>query len=105
MEDLINNKKSIHKVSLEIESEQEKKKLIQEAIKINSQLVLPSDRVTLYYGDIRDPNIQAKIPDGVADVSITDPPYGEQYLSLYEALPAIVYKKLKPCAILFSIWR
>lgn len=63
---------------------------VQEAIKINSQLVLPSDRVTLYYGDIRDPNIQAKIPDGVADVSITDPPYGEQYLSLYEALPAIV---------------
>ena len=66
--------------------------------------MLPSDRVTLYYGDIRDPNIQARIPDGVADVSITDPPYGEQYLSLYEALPAIVYKKLKPGASFFSLY-
>ena len=61
---------------------------------INSELALPSDRVMLYYGDIRDANIQAKIPDGVADVSITDPPYEEQYLSLYQDLPAIVYKNI-----------
>ena len=37
-----------------------------------------------------------------ASVSITDPPYEEEkYLSLYEDLPAIVYKKLKPGAISF----
>jgi DNA modification methylase len=84
--------------------QQEKKKLLQEAMKINSQLVLPSDRVTLYYGDIRDPNIQARIPDEVADLTITDPPYGEQYLPLYEALPAIIYKKLKLGASLFSLY-
>ena len=66
--------------------------------------MLPSDRVTLYYGDIRDPNIQAKIPDEVADASITDPPYGEKYLSLYEDLPAIIYKKLKPGASFFSLY-
>ncbi|MGA9843899.1 MAG: hypothetical protein WBP64_11160 [Nitrososphaeraceae archaeon] len=102
IEDLINDKKSIHKIAREIESEQEKKRLVQEAIKINSQLTLPTDRVLLYYGDILHPNIQAKIPDEVADVSITDPPYEEEkYLSLYEDLPAIVYKKLKPGAISF----
>jgi hypothetical protein len=46
---------------------------MQDANKINSQLALSSDRVALYYGDILDPNVQAKIPDEVADVSITDP--------------------------------
>ena len=101
IEDLINDKKSIHQVSLEIKSEQEKKKLLQEAIKINSKLTLPFDQIMLYYGDIRDPNIQTRIPDEVADVSITDPPYEEKYLSLYEDLPSIVYKKLKPGAISF----
>ena len=43
-EDLINNKRSIDKVYREIESEQVKKKLVQEAIKINSQLTLPTDQ-------------------------------------------------------------
>lgn len=55
IEDLINDKKSIHKITREIESEQEKKRLVQEAIKINSQLTLPTDRVLLYYGDILHP--------------------------------------------------
>lgn len=104
IEDLINDKKSIHKVYCEIDSEQAKRKLIQEASRINSLLALPSDRVTLHYGDILDPNVQAKIPDEVADLAITDPPYPESYLPLYEALPAVIYKKLKPGASFFSLY-
>ena len=66
--------------------------------------MLPSDRVTLYYGDILDPDVQAKIHDGVVDLAITDPPYQHQYLPLYEALPAIIYEKLKPGASFFSLY-
>ncbi|HEY7078398.1 MAG TPA: DNA methyltransferase [Nitrososphaeraceae archaeon] len=104
IEDLVNDKKSIHEVYCEIDSEQAKKRLLLEASRINSQLALPSDRVTLHYGDILDPNLQAKIPDEVVDLAITDPPYHKQCLPLYEVLPAIIYKKLKPGASFFSLY-
>jgi ParB-like nuclease family protein len=104
IQDLINDKRSIYEVSREIESEEEKKQLVEEARKINSQLVLPPDGAMLYCGNIQDPDILAKIPDEFADISITDPPYEEKYLPLYEALPAIIKKKLKPGASFFSLY-
>lgn len=104
IQDLVDDKRSMNEVYLEIESEQEKKGLVQEAKMINTQLSLPDDRARLYCGDIRDPDILAKIPDEVADISITDPPYEEKYLPLYEALPSIIKKKLKPGTSFFSLY-
>jgi hypothetical protein len=104
IQDLVEDERSINEVYLEIKSEQERKGLVQEAIMINTQLSLPDDRAMLYCGDIKDPDILAKIPDEVADISITDPPYGEKYLPLYEALPSIIKKKLKPGASFFSLY-
>ena len=71
---------------------------------INSQLCLPDEQAMLYLGDIQDPYILAEIPDDVRDISITDPPYEEKYLSLSEALPAIIDEKLKPGASFFSLY-
>ena len=104
IQDLIDDKRSINEVYLEIDSEERKEHLLQEARMINSQLCLPDEQAMLYLGDIQDPYILAKIPDNVADISITDPPYEEKYLSLYEALPAIIKKKLKPGASFFSLY-
>ena len=104
IQDLIDDKRSINEVYLEIDSEERKEHLLQEARMINSQLCLPDEQAMLYLGDIQDPYILAKIPDNVADISITDPPYEEKYLSLYEALPAIINKKLKPGASFFSLY-
>jgi hypothetical protein len=77
--DLVEGKRSINEVYLEIRSEEEKKHLVNEAKMINSQLSLTDDKAMLLCGDIRDPDILAKIPDEVADISITDPPYEEKY--------------------------
>ncbi|HEY7081789.1 MAG TPA: hypothetical protein VH500_19010 [Nitrososphaeraceae archaeon] len=63
----------------EIDSEQAKKRLVLEASKIKPQLMLPSERVTLYYGDILDPDVQAKIHNESVDLAITDPPYQHPY--------------------------
>jgi hypothetical protein len=104
IQDLIDDKRSINEVYSEIDSKERKEHLLQEARMINSQLSLPDDKAMLYLGDIQDPHIVAKIPDNVADISITDPPYEEKYLSLYEALPAIIMKKLKPGASFFSLY-
>jgi DNA modification methylase len=104
IEDLVEDKRSINEVFVEIGSEEEKKRLVQEARMINSQLSVPNDKAMLYCGDIQDPDILAKIPDEVADMSITDPPYEEKYLPLYEALPSIIKKKLKPGASFFSLY-
>ena len=104
IQDLIDDKRSINEVYLEIDSEERKEHLLQEARMINSQLCLPDEQAMLYLGDIQDPYILTKIPDNVADISITDPPYEEKYLSLYEALPAIIKKKLKPGASFFSLY-
>ena len=104
IQDLIDDKRSINEVYSEIDSKERKAHLLHEARMINSQLYLPNEKAMLYLGDIQDPHILAKIPDKVADISITDPPYEEKYLSLYEALPPIIKKKLKPGASFFSLY-
>ena len=53
IDDIINDRKSIHEVNCEIDSEQAKKRLVLEASKVNSQVALESGRFELYRGDIK----------------------------------------------------
>ena len=49
----------------------------------------------LIYGDFIEQS-QKEIPDSSIDLILTDPPYGEQYLSLYEELAKLSVRVLKP---------
>jgi DNA methylase/ParB-like nuclease domain len=81
-------KSSIFKEYKRIQIEQKKKQLTQEKPIIN----IP-DGCQLYPGDFME--VGKQIPDNSIDLILTDPPYAEEYLPLYEKLGVFSQRVLK----------
>ena len=58
----------------------------------------------LVYGDFIEQS-QKEIPDSSIDLIFTDPPYGKEYLSLYQELAKLAVRVLKPGGSLVFLCR
>jgi DNA methylase/ParB-like nuclease domain len=87
-ERLRSGKSSIFKEYKRIQIEQKKKQLTQEKPIIN----IP-DGCQLYPGDFME--VGKQIPDNSIDLILTDPPYAQEYLPLYEKLGVFANRVLK----------
>jgi DNA modification methylase len=58
--------------------------------------ILENNNVKLICNDFSEIDSKKAIPDNSIDLILTDPPYGEQYLYLYEALAKLAVRVLNP---------
>ena len=84
-------KSTINKECNKIKKDQKREEL--KSIKTNIEL--PPENCKLFCNDFTKIDSET-IPDNSIDLIFTDPPYGEQYLYLYEDLARLAVRVLKP---------
>jgi len=89
--DEMDSGKPIHKVHKKYKKDQKKEEL--KSIKTNIEL--PPEICKLFCNDFTKIDSET-IPDNSIDLIFTDPPYGEQYIYLYEDLARLAVRVLKP---------
>jgi ParB family chromosome partitioning protein len=89
--DEMDSGKPIHKVHKKYKKDQKKEEL--KSIKTNIEL--PPESCKLFCNDFTKIDSET-IPDNSIDLIFTDPPYGEQYLYIYEDLARLAVRVLKP---------
>ena len=57
--------------------------------------IICNNNYKLIYGDFIEQS-QKEIPDNSIDLIFTDPPYGKEYLPLYQELAKLAVRVLKP---------
>lgn len=87
--------KDIRKV-LRLKEKQEQRKQFAE----NSASLSTPDSITLYHGDMQEEG--KKIDDSSVDLILTDPPYGGEYLHLWDALAVFAERTLKPSGLMIT---
>ena len=96
---LIDGKSSIFKESEKIRKDQKREELISQMNNNNSSYynnISENNNVKLICNDFSEIDSNKTIPDNSIDLIFTDPPYGEQYLYLYEDLAQLAIRVLKP---------
>lgn len=87
--------KDIRKVIRLKEKQEQRKQLA-----YNSASLSTPDSVTLYHGKMQEEG--EKINDNSVDLILTDPPYGGEYLHLWDALAVFAERTLKPSGLMIT---
>jgi ParB-like chromosome segregation protein Spo0J len=91
------NKTTIFKEYEKIKRDQKRQELLSQfnIQSQNNKNQFENDNCKLIYGDFIEQS-QKEIADNSIDLILTDPPYGEQYLPLYQELAKLAVRVLKP---------
>jgi ParB-like chromosome segregation protein Spo0J len=92
------NKTTISKEYDKIQRDRKRQELLSQLDNIQSQNNsnnFENSNYKLIYGDFIEQS-QKEIPDSSIDLIFTDPPYGQEYLPLYEELAKLAVRVLKP---------
>jgi DNA modification methylase len=93
--DKMNSKKiSVNKAYKILKNEKARKKLLSKPEEANPKLEIP-ENCKLILGDFIEQS-QKEIADSSIDLIFTDPPYGKEYLPLYQELANLAVRVLKP---------
>ncbi|MGE5635080.1 MAG: DNA-methyltransferase, partial [Deltaproteobacteria bacterium] len=90
------NKTTISKEYDKIQRDLKRQELLSQLnnIQSNDKNNLENSNCKLFLGDFTE--VQKEIPDNSIDLIFTDPPYGKEYLPLYEELAKLSIRVLKP---------
>jgi DNA modification methylase len=97
-EKLRSNKTTISKEYDKIQRDLKRQELLSQLNNIqssNNNNNFENNNYKLIYGDFIEKS-QKEIPDNSIDLILTDPPYGREYLSLYQDLAKLAIRVLKP---------
>lgn len=101
VEKIMAGEMNLSEASKEIKKKQREEKIKQtiEQAKIDNK---NRDDVKIIHGDMTDPEIQKLIEPESIDAIITDPPYPQEYLPLWDDLAKFAKKALKPSGLLIT---
>lgn len=101
VEKIMAGEMNLSEASKEIKKKQREEKIKQtiEQAKIDNK---NRDDVKIIHGDMTDPDIQKLIEPESIDAIITDPPYPQEYLPLWDDLAKFAKKTLKPSGLLIT---
>jgi len=101
LNELRSGEKSIHGLCAEVRQHEKAQERIKRKSTIPADLPALSGRYALHHGDLADALKWVK-PNSV-DCIVTDPPYGREYLPLYETLAKISVAALRPGGSLIAM--
>ncbi|HPZ75109.1 MAG TPA: DNA methyltransferase [Candidatus Pacearchaeota archaeon] len=101
VEKIMAGEMNLSEASKEIKKKQREEKIRQtiEQAKIDNK---EKDNVKIIHGDMTNPEIQKLIETESIDAIITDPPYPQEYLPLWDELAKFAKKVLKPSGLLVT---
>jgi len=85
---------SIHAAYRDIKKAEQQEAKAQAKAAVPNDLPPATDRYVVHHGDLS--AVGSKVADGSVDWIITDPPYGQQHISVYAELSAFASRVLKP---------